>query len=193
MPSFGLPSLRHPVSVGFGANSRKHLCSDGLWLVSMVRWQEFPSGRERLSKGWASCLCTQDGTSGQWMHSQVAGAGDKELGGAQAELCPRDSRPVDQGGPLSSRGATKRSERRVNEKPPTRPLEPFSLLPLSWSPQTWGGRPRDRGKRETPRLASSGCLGSSPSLGPHYCPGKLITDTHGTHELTRPHRAQKSC
>lgn len=152
MPSFGLPSLRHPVSVGFGANSRKHLCSDGLWLVSMVRWQEFPSGRERLSKGWASCLCTQDGTSGQWMHSQVAGAGDKELGGAQAELCPRDSRPGDQGGPLSSRGATKRSERRVNEKPPTRPLEPFSLLPLSWSPQTWGGRPQGQREEGNPSL-----------------------------------------
>ena len=90
---------------------------------------------------------------------------------------PLDSQLGDEGGPLSSWGVTVRS---INEKTPNWPLEPFSLLLLSWSPQTWGGSPQgQRGAKYPPRLALSGCLGSSPFLRPHYCPGKATTDTHG--------------
>ena len=64
------------------------MCSDSLWLVGKVRWQERPSGREWLPEGWDSGLSTKDWTSGQWMCSQVAGASDKEPGETKWSSAP---------------------------------------------------------------------------------------------------------
>lgn len=154
-----------------------------------MRRQELRSAGEWLPEGWDSDLSTKDWTSGQRLCSRGAGASDKEVGGTKRSSAPRFSARRWRRAPRRSGSHCRKHKREDTRLAPA----PFSLLPSSRSPQTWGGRLQgQRGVKFSACLAFSGCLRNSPFLRPPCCPGKAATDTHGAHEPTRLQRARKS-
>lgn len=69
---------------GFRSKSRKHLCSNSLWILGRVRCQELLSGRKRLSLHQRLKLGPGDAVSGG--RQQVTEPGRGALGVARVEL-----------------------------------------------------------------------------------------------------------